>query len=208
MNFIPECRLLTLADKEAAAQVLAQSFYDDPLIAYMLPRKKSRLQALLRFFRFYGEINIKNGRGYGVGEPLQGVAYWQFPDQADLSIGLKSLGKLFPLLFTQYPLGYYKASRPNGILPQTEALHKKYANELHFYLDNLGVLPSAQGKGYSSKLILPMLAEADRQGVSVYTDTVTQANVSYYEHFGFECVEACPVAGSGITIFAMRRGKK
>jgi ribosomal protein S18 acetylase RimI-like enzyme len=195
-------RLLTLADVEQAAQAIAHSFMDDPLITFMLPFKSTRIKTLLKFFRVYGEINIKANRGYGIGEPLQGVAYWVFPKQEDMSISLKSLGKLLPLLFTMYPIGYFRAW---SILKQTDALHKKYADESHFYLDNIGVVASARGKGLSSKLIRPFLEMADQQKVIAYTDTVTRANVPLYEHFGFECVEESPITGTGITVFALRR---
>ena len=43
------------------------------------------------------------------------------------------------------------------------------------------------------------------QKVSVYTDTVTRSNVALYEHFGFQCVEESAIAGTGITVWAMRR---
>jgi ribosomal protein S18 acetylase RimI-like enzyme len=112
------------------------------------------------------------------------------------------LGKFLPLLFTMYPIGYFRARK---ILERIDSLHAKYANEPHFYLDNLGVLASARGRGFSSKLIRPFLQMADEQKVIAYTDTVTEANVPLYEHFGFECVEAGEVANTGITVYAMRR---
>lgn len=202
MNRNAEHRLLTLADMEQAAQVIAQSFVVDPLISYMLPFEASRGKTLVKFFRVYGEISIRNQRGYGIGEPLQGVAYWKFPEQEDMSISVKSLWKFLPLLFTMYPIGYFRA---RTILSQIDALHKKYAGEPHFYLDNLGVLPSARGKGLSSKLIRPFLEMADEQKVIAYTDTVTISNVPLYEHFGFQCVEKSPIAGRGITVYALRR---
>jgi ribosomal protein S18 acetylase RimI-like enzyme len=197
-----EYRQLTLADVEPAAQVIAQSFADDPLTSFMLPSKKTRVKTLLKFFRIYGEINIKNQRAFGAGEPLQGVAFWKFPKQDSLSVSVKSLGKFLPLLFTMYPIGYFRARK---ILERIDSLHAKYANEPHFYLDNLGVLASARGRGFSSKLIRPFLQMADEQKVIAYTDTVTEANVPLYEHFGFECVEAGEVANTGITVYAMRR---
>ena len=89
-------RQLTLSDIEQAAQVLAQSFVEDPLVSFMLPARNTRIKTLLKFFRVYGEISIKNNRGFGVGEPLQGVAYWLSPDQEDVSISVNSLGKLLP----------------------------------------------------------------------------------------------------------------
>lgn len=198
-------RQLTPSDVEQAGQVIARSFEADPLVSFMLPFRATRVRTLVKFFRVYGEISIKNGRGYGVGEPLQGVAYWKTPNQEDMSISVKSLGKFLPLLLTMYPIGYFRA-RP--VLNQIDNLHKKYADELHFYLDNLGVLPSARGKGLSSKLIRPFLEMADSQKVIAYTDTVTRSNVPLYEHFGFECVEESYVPSVGITVFALRRPVK
>lgn len=195
-------RSLTLADVELAAQVIAQAFVDDPLCTFMLPFRRTRIKTLSKFFRAYGEVNIKNGRGYGSGMPLQGVAYWHFPNQADLSISIKSLKIFLPLLFTWYPIGYLRARK---IIQQTEALHKQYASEPHFYLDNIGVLPTARGKGVSSKLIRPVLEIADLQNMITYTDTVTQSNVAFYEHFGFQIVEQSPISSTGITVWALRR---
>jgi ribosomal protein S18 acetylase RimI-like enzyme len=197
-----EYRQLTLSDVEQAALVTAQAFVDDPLTSFMLPIKATRVNTLVKFFRVYGEISIKNQRGYGVGEPLQGVAYWKFPEQESMSISVKSLGKFLPLLFTMYPIGYFRA---RAILDQIDALHQKHADKPHFYLDNLGVLASARGKGLSSKLIRPFLEMADSQNALAYTDTVTKSNVPLYEHFGFQCVEESPIAGTGITVYALRR---
>lgn len=198
----PNSRLLTLLDLEQAAQVIAYAFVDDPLISFMLPIKATRVTTLIKFFRVYSEISIKNKRGYGVGEPLQGVAFWKFPEQESLSISVRSLAKFLPLLFTMYPIGYIRARK---ILNQINILHDKHANEPHFYLDNLAVTASARGKGLSSQLIRPFIEMADSQKVIAYTDTVTASNVPLYEHFGFKCVERNTIQGTGITVYALRR---
>jgi len=197
-----DCRLLTLADIEQASHVSSQAFMEDPLISFMLPIRATRVGTLMKFFRLYGEINIKNKRGYGVGEPLQGVAFWKHPEQESVSIGVKSLPKFLPLLFTMYPIGHFRA---RGILNQLQAFHVKYASEPHFYLDNLALLASARGQGLSSKLIRPFLAMADEQKVIAYTETVTAANVPLYEHFGFQRMEQRTIHGTGITVYALRR---
>ena len=195
-------RILSLSDVDAAAQVVSQAFVDDPLTSFMFPTKSTRVKTLHTFSRIYGEINIRNGRGYGVGEPLQGVAFWKFPTQEDVSISVQSLVKFLPLLFSMYPIGHLRA---RGILSRIETLHQKHAAEPHFYLDNLAVLPSARGQGLASKLIRPILEMADTQKSVAYTDTVTESNVPLYEHFGFQCVEASPVNGTGITVYSMRK---
>jgi ribosomal protein S18 acetylase RimI-like enzyme len=101
-----------------------------------------------------------------------------------------------------YPIGFFRARR---ILREIDTLHTKYAPEPHFYLDNLGVLSSARGKGVASRLVRPFLEMADAQKVIAYTDTVTRQNVPLYEHFGFQCVGQSPISGTGITVFALRR---
>lgn len=202
MDSDPAYRPLTLSDVDRAASVIAQAFVDDPLCRFILPAERTRIRTLTTFFRAYGAANIKNGRGYGVGEPLQGAAYWQLPDQAELSISVRSLGAFLPLLLTPYPLGLFRA---RAIIRETDGLHKQYASEPHFYLDNIGMLPAAQGQGWSSRLIRLFLARADAQGAVVYTDTVTEDNVPFYQHFGFQCMDARPVPGTGITVYALRR---
>jgi ribosomal protein S18 acetylase RimI-like enzyme len=194
--------LLTLAEVGSAASVISQAFLEDPLTSFMLPDKRTRIKTLHKFFSVYGEVNIKNHRGYGVGDPLQGVAYWQIPDQENLSVSMKSLAKLVPLLLTFYPIGFLRA---RSVFSLQDALHTKHASEPHFYLDNIGVLKSARGRGLASQLIRPFLHKADERGVIAYTDTVTASNVALYEHFGFQCVAEVADPRTGITVWALRR---
>jgi ribosomal protein S18 acetylase RimI-like enzyme len=100
------------------------------------------------------------------------------------------------------PIGY---NRSRAILKQIDIIHEKYAGDPQFYLDNIGVLSAECGQGVASKLIRPFLKVADAQKVIAYTGTATSSNVSLYEHFGFQCVEECPIAGTGVTIWALRR---
>lgn len=197
-----QTKLLTISDVGQAAEVISQAFIDDPLISFMLPCRGTRVKTLYKFFRAYGEVNIKNNRGYGFGDPLQGVAYWKNPNQDNLSISVKSLTLFLPLLLTLYPIGYFRAKT---ILQKIDEFHKKYADEPHYYLDNIGVLPNARGKGISSKLIRPILEMADSQKITTYTDTVTRSNVALYEHFGFQCMEQSVIANTGVTVWALKR---
>lgn len=195
-------RQLTLSDLESATQVLAQSFEEDPLVSFILPKQKTRVKTVAKFFRAMLRLPIKNRFAFGISEPLAGVAIWNFPDKPSLSITPKDLLTFLPLLFSYYPIG---ARRARAVFHQIEANHKKYASEPHFYLDNLGVLASARGKGLSSQLIRPFLQMADEQKVIAYTDTVTKSKVPLYGHFGFECVEENFIASTGLTTYALRR---
>lgn len=195
-------RLLTLADVEEAAQVITLAFEDNPFIVFMYPFQRTRVKTLVKFFRIYVEQAIRHGHGYGVGSPLQGVAFWKFPEQETLSLPLKSWWKFVPLVFTVYPIGYMNA---RSIMRCVRALHANHAAQPHFYLDYIGVLPSARGKGFSSVLIRPFLRMADEQHVFTYLETMNKVHLTFYEHFGFHCVEQSPVHGTGITVYAFKR---
>lgn len=189
-------------EAKRAAFVIASAFMDDPLASFILPFRRSRFHTLNKFFLLYAQINIEKGCAFGVGEPPQGIAFWEFPDQEPASIRLSSLVGLLPLIFTVYPLGLFRARK---IIAKTNEMHQKYASFRHYYLDNLGVLETARGKGLASLLLRPVLEQADAQGIPVYTDTVTRANVSLYEHFGFVCQEEAAIPGTGVTVFALFR---
>ncbi len=195
-------RQLTLSDLERMAQVLAQSFSEDPLVSFILPNAKTRVKTVAKFFRAMGRLNIRAGSAFGVGEPLQGVAVWSFPNKPEASATLKDLLSFLPVLFSPYPFGVRRA---RDVLGQIDANHKKHASAPHFYLDNLGVLAPSRGQGLSSKLIRPFLEMADSQNVIAYTDTVTRSNVPLYQHFGFDLVEENFIASTGITTYALRR---
>lgn len=202
MNSNSVFRLLDSSDANTAAQVISQAFVEDPLCSFMLPVRLTRTKTLYKFFRPYCEINIKNKRGFGSGIPVQGVAFWKSPDQNDVSVNIKSLSTFLPLLFTMYPIGYIRA---RTILQTIDELHTTHVSLPHYYLDNIGVLPSARNTGISSQLIRPILEAADSQKSIVYTETVTPSNVAIYQHFGFQCVEKRVVGKTGITVFALLR---
>jgi hypothetical protein len=66
-----DIRLLTLCDVDPAAHVIARAFQDDPLCTFMLPFKRTRINALVKVFRVIGEINIKNQRLHRYSHPLE-----------------------------------------------------------------------------------------------------------------------------------------
>jgi ribosomal protein S18 acetylase RimI-like enzyme len=193
-------RILSMQDIHLAVEVMAYAFEEDPLCVFMLPNKNSRVKTLKKFFYLYGELNITNHHGYGVGEPLKGAAFWLPPAETGVSISIRTLVKFIPLILSPYLPIYLKA---RTIIKQMDRLHQKYAPEPHYYLDNLGVLPSEWGKGLASQLVRPFVDQAITEKVAVYTDTTIRKNVGLYEHFGFELMEERIIERTGIIIWAL-----
>ena len=87
-------------------------------------------------------------------------------------------------------------------------LKKKYTEHVDWYLYNLSIKKSAQGKGIASKLMKPMLEFCDQEAMQCYLETNKEVNVSLYEHYGFELKETATVPKSDVTHYSMVRMPK
>lgn len=197
-------RLLSTADTDRASEVLARAFYRDPLWMYLLPDATQRAVAVRQAFRTFVPLYIRSQQSYGVGEPLEGVAVWSIPGETRRNATLPALltANFFTLIFSPLSFAFRRAV---PIFGRFSEMQQQYAPEPHVYLNTIGVLPAAQGKGLASQLIKPCLARADRQGQSVYTETMTPANVGLYLHYGFVCREQWRVPGTELSVWAFYR---
>lgn len=84
-------------------------------------------------------------------------------------------------------------------------LKKKYTGHVDWYLYNLSVRQSAQGKGIASKLMRPMLRFCDNEKMLVYLETNKESNVPMYRHYGFELQEEKKIPGSSVMHYSMVR---
>lgn len=84
-------------------------------------------------------------------------------------------------------------------------LKKKYTGHVDWYLYNLSVRQSAQGKGIASKLMRPMLRFCDDEKMLVYLETNKESNVSMYQHYGFELQDTIMIPGSPVMHYPMVR---
>lgn len=194
-------RPLTLGDLDRATLVQARAFLNDPLWVYLIPDLRQRQIYLPRFSRVLFHFGILNGQAYGVGDPLAGVAIWSAPGQTTrLSAALRAGWPR--LLFSPFLFQFVRAGEIFGRFGE---MQKQYAPDPHYYLNTISVLPEAQGQGIASKLIRPFLAQADREGVSAYTETMTPSNVGLYQHYGFQVMEAYRVPAKDLSLWAFFR---
>lgn len=191
-------RTLVDTDLSAAVEVMSRAFYDDPLWRYLLPDEKPRRKLLPVFFTSLLTYGIRSGQTFGLGSPVEGVAIWSYPNQNLTLFGIRSL-RLFLTPLRRPVL------RAIPILSRFDTMQKQYAPEPHFYLNTIGVRPDAQGKGLASKLIRPFLEQADTQGAGTYTETMTPANVSLYEHYGFQVMERQDIPATSLSLWAFYR---
>jgi len=195
-------RPLGLADVNRAVLVESRAFQNDPLWEYIIPDAAERARWMPRFYEVFMRTWAASGQLYGVGDSLEGIAVWSKPGQKDLEFGRLVGNGFLKLVFSPFLVQFIRAGR---IFSRFEAMQKQYAPEPHYYLNTIAVLPEAQGKGLASQLIKPFLAKADAEGVSVYTETMTPANVGLYEHYGFQVMEQYRVPQTDLSIWSFYR---
>lgn len=195
-------RRLTPSDAPAAAEVLARAFVGDPLWRWLLPEQAKRAALVQQCFRAAAPVFIASALAFGVGAPLEGVAVWSAPDQArpriETLLSPNLLALVFSPLLTVIP-------RAAPIFGRFETMQRRYAPEPHYALNTIGVSPNAQGRGRAAALLRPVLAQADTRGLTVYTETMTPENVSFYEHYGFVVREEYRVPDTALSIWALQR---
>ena len=193
---------VTQENIKPAAATLAKAFYEYPLTQFLVPDAANRIKNQAKAFKAAIRYGIEYGQVYTTSGKLEGVAIWF------LSGGLnpppkqrRSIGQWFASLFTDKE----RMKRLQAFSVYTDEVRQRLVPGRHWYLQILGVDPQYQGKGFSSRLVKPMLARADREGLPCFLDTQLEKNVSLYQHFGFRVVEEGTIPGSNVKSWAMLR---
>ncbi len=194
----PEVRPATEEDYEAAAEVLALAFADDPAWAHLLPDDATRAERLLDFFTI--EINnlVPDYRQLWVTEDGSGAAIWAHPGRWRV-----------PLLRTMRP-----ARRLTGVFGRRLALatwtqlrleRHHPSKSAHWYLHYLGVEPRRQGSGLGGALMAPVLELCDREEIPAYLESSTERSRVLYERNAFALTGTFPMPASGPPVREMWR---
>lgn len=186
---------------DAAADILARAFHDDPPMVYAIPDTAERarlLPALMKRFVTYASMF---GEPLTTGDKPEAIALWlplvefDTPEQ-DRQAGMDQIPQI---------LGAENFARLMHIANIAERFHKAAAPGTHLYLQFLGVEPSRQGQGLGSALIRPMLERADAQRLRCYLETFQPRNVPLYQKHGFRVVIEEVEPHSGLRGWAFLR---
>jgi GNAT superfamily N-acetyltransferase len=194
---------LTEAQVKPAAEVLARAFQNYPINVYLIPDEAKRRTKQPTVFRRLVRTGIKVGEVYATSPQMEGVAIWLPSDRRPESFidRLISGRLLLPWLS-----GRAAMARQRAFMEYSAAMRQMHVPFRHWYLQMIGVDPVYQGKGYAGKLLKPMLARADKEGVPCFLETHLERNVTLYEHYGFRVAEKGVIPGSNVRSWAMVRG--
>jgi ribosomal protein S18 acetylase RimI-like enzyme len=191
---------LKKSDVKPTAEMLAGAFHNYPLLANVFHDEAGRARVASLYFQLELGYAVRYGEVYATSPNLEGVATWLHSDS-------------FPMTawrtIRSVPLSVIRSFASEGgvrlkpIGDYLDARHRAVAPFTHWYLQTIGVAPSFRGKGWASRLVRPMLTRAGREGLPCYLETMEEANVRLYEHFGFRVVEISPIPNTSLTNWAM-----
>ena len=195
LYIVPENRIKELA------QIAADAYRDYPLHNWFLGGKYDEYVS-----EKIMEITLKTMSNdaviYADSEEMNGFAVW-------LPLGFDG-SKALPFLINGglkfiFHSGFGIIGRLIAYETYAMKLKREFTGNVDWYLYNLSVKKSAQGKGIASKLLRPMLEFCDKENIVTYLETNKEANVSLYEHFGFELSKKELIPKSSVMHYAMVR---
>ena len=176
-------------DLAAAADVLAEAFEHDPVMAAIMPERGGRRRRLVDFFHAMlaagpyatGTVDIaRDADGSAVG-----VAAWEGPyahHGATARLVREAPRFVSALGWRGIPRALALLSRFSGHRPRAP----------HWYLAEVGVTARARGRGVGAQLLSTHLDALDTMRQSAYLESSTPANRRLYRRLGFE--ELHPIA--------------
>ena len=189
--------MATVGDLPALSTTLAEAFFDDPVMSWILREEESRSRRLARLFG----VQLR-------GHYLPLATVWTTPDQGGAALWAPPGHAIIaPTTILRYlpdmirALGRH-ALRALRTLNHVERLHPK---EPHWYLGVLGTRPSEQGKGIGSALLGPALDRCDGDGIGAYLESSKHSNIAFYRRHGFEVTGEIELPFGGPSVWPMWR---
>jgi GNAT superfamily N-acetyltransferase len=194
--------LLLSSQVEKGAEVLARAMQHSPDMKYFIGDDSRMLEApARRFYQSVIRIGLIHGEVYTTPSML-GIAVWVSPEHNSFTFG------------SMFRTGFLRAIVSMGFGPLrrfvrssifVEKLQKQAISVPHWTLVFIGVEPAYRGKGVGGKLIQPILARADSDGMPCYVESVDERNLTFYQRHGFEIVRDGQIPNGGPHVWILVR---
>ncbi|MFA5319883.1 MAG: GNAT family N-acetyltransferase [Candidatus Omnitrophota bacterium] len=190
---------LSLINKMADASAEAFISNSDPIGNFMFRDEPDHLVLKQRFFRSLVTSCSPKAVRQGISPELEAVSIW-FPPGMDHSED-KDVDPFSEQDFS-CPGTRGKMRAVNDVI---NILTENLGREPQWYLHLVAVRSHSRGRGYSSRLVRPMLDRAKSEGLPCTLITQGVENVKKYEHWGFKVIKEIPVPCSREKFYSMRK---
>lgn len=166
------------ADGAAVSEILAQAFFDDPVISWAFPDDDRRRKLLPDVFSLFVDGFLPAGE-VRVTEDATGAALWMPPVADAVDEDPDHMVRQIEAL---------TGSDAERFLELVSLMDEHHPLEPAYYLLAIGVLPATQGKGVGSALMRPVLEQCDHDGLAAYLEATSERSSKLYERHGFEAI--------------------
>lgn len=187
-------------DREIIIDSLTRAFRDDPMYGWLAKHDAYFGARFRRIFEIYWDHFAIPFEQIWATEDRLGAALWSPPKCWKLGLA-EELSFLPDWIAVTGMRQLY--SRWRAI----DRIQAKHPHQPHWYLMAVGVAPEAQGRGYCSTLLRPVLDICDRTQTPAYLENSKAENTAIYERFGFRVTEELEVA-EGVKLWLMWREPK
>ncbi|MCA1712293.1 MAG: GNAT family N-acetyltransferase [Actinobacteria bacterium] len=160
-----------------AAQVLGRAFSDDPVFGWLLAGRPNPDRRLTRVFGAFVDAADRTPDAQVLATE-QAASIWR-PPGAWKAGGFDVL-RSGPRLVRAFGPGLVRSLR---LLSAVERAHPA---EPHWYLEAVGVVPEARGRGLGGPMLTPVLERCDTAGLPAYLESSNPRNIAFYERHGFQ----------------------
>ena len=165
-----------VADRDDAARcidTLCLAFAADPAARWLYPQAHRYLASFPGFAHCFGSLAFDEGTAL-VTEGHAAVALWLPP-----GVGPDEAALLAHLADT------VEAERQPAAFAAFEQMGGYHPPEPHWYLPLIGTDAAMQGRGHGSRLLVPVLARCDADGLPAYLESSNPRNIPFYVRHGF-----------------------
>ena len=193
-----EIRRAVEADASAIGALYSRAFANDPVTSWVTPDPPRRERVLRRLnseiarysIGTHGEVYVAESAG-----ALVGAAIWQPPLP-------------HPFSWRAVPFGLRSGAALGRDIPRMIRMGRAVSNARpahpHWYLQLLGVEPTAQHTGVGSALVREQLKRLDAEGLPAYLET-TKENLVFYGTLGFAVTGEIPIHPTAPSEFSLLR---
>ncbi len=178
-------------DRLAAAQLLADAFFDNPAHVYIYPDDKTRRRNLEWLMRVNLNAQFDVGASFGkraADGSIAAMGFWHPPGAPTAN-----LTKLTQYGFLTMPFlhGLSAFRRMLHVVDQIESRRLAALEGAEsWYLNNMVVAPAARGKGLGSEVLRAQLqTRVDGSGAAATLTTQKAENVNFYKGLGFAVID-------------------
>ena len=189
---------LTNDEVPRAAEMLARTFAQDPLVNWVVRSDARHEHGMRRFFMVSLRLLSMPYDEVWATDDLAGVAMWTPP-------GTFSLGPREQVRFLWQAVQAWGVGRiPTRILAFNE-IERHHPREPHYYLFFIGIDSARAGAGIGTAMMNDMLDRCDEEHMPSYLEATRPELRPFYRRFGYAELPPIPLPYGGPTMYPMWR---